>query len=228
MKTVAIVPAAGSGARMGADMKKQFLMLGGKPILAHTLLAIASCKQIDEIILVAPGDELGNCKSEIVEKYKIEKVVSVIEGGLTRNESVSIGFDNIPGGTDYVLVHDGARPFVTERMVDDVLALSQKYGAATVAIRVVDTLKKVKEGIIQGSMSRDDVVRIQTPQCFRRDVLQHGLETASRAGLVNTDESSIVERLGLNVHIAEGSETNIKITTYDDLKIAEALLGIHG
>lgn len=225
-KIVAIVPAAGAGDRMGADKKKQFLFLGDRHILAHTLARLASSDNIDEIVLVAPEDDIAFCQCEVVDKYAIGKVTKIVAGGITRSRSVSLGFASLPEDTDYVLVHDGARPFVTHKMIDEVVSIAKIKGAAACAIRVKDTLKKVSEGQIINSVTRDDMVRIQTPQCFRFDVLQSGINAADRNGFIPTDESSLVERLGLPVAIAQGSEMNIKITTQEDLKIAEAFLGL--
>lgn len=224
MKVVAIVPAGGSGARMKGDKKKQFLKLGDRPIIVHTLEKLAASELVSGIIVVVPADEIELCKKDVIEKYRIKKVIRVLEGGMTRHESVLNGFNALPKNTDVVLVHDGVRPLVTADMINDVIMEASKHGAATVAIRVKDTLKKVSDGVVVTGIPRDDVVRIQTPQAFQWIVLHKGLREADRDGFIATDESSLVERLGLPVHIVEGSEMNIKITTQDDLKMAEALL----
>jgi len=208
---------------MGKEKKKQFFTIGGRPILAHTLTRLSLSPMIEEIILVAPEDEILACE-QIVGEYSLRKVKKVVEGGITRQESVSHGFGETPRNTDIVLVHDGVRPFVTVRMVEDVIKLAAIHGAAIAAIRVKDTLKKVDDGVVIGPLPRDGVVRVQTPQGFRREALKKGLEEAASDGFVATDESSLVERLGMLVHIVDGDETNIKITTPDDLKMAEALL----
>lgn len=225
MRTVAIVPAAGSGVRMGGATKKQFYTIGGKPILAHTLERLSSSNMVEKIILVAPSDEKEAC-SEIINEYGIKKVLSVVDGGITRQESVSHGFYSLPKGTDIVLIHDGVRPFVTVKMIEGAIEAAAAYGASITAIRIKDTLKKVDDGDVLGTISRDNVVRVQTPQCFRYDELKRGLEEAAKDGFVATDESSLVERQGLLVRVVDGDETNIKITTPGDLKIAEALLKV--
>lgn len=223
MRTYAIVPAAGSGARMGADKKKQFFTIGGEPILAHTLRRLSSSPMVEGIILAAPVDERETCE-KIVREGRIKKVVKIVDGGITRQESVSNGFYSLPDETNLVLIHDGVRPFVTVRLIEDTIVAAARYGAAVAAIRVKDTLKRIDGGVIIGSLSRDDIARAQTPQCFQREALRQGLTRAERDGFMATDESSLVERLGALVRVVEGEETNIKITTPDDLKMAEALL----
>ena len=225
MKTVAIIPAAGSGVRMGGSGKKQFFALDGKPILAHTLSRLLSSPMVDEAVLVVPADEKELCH-EIIDTHKFSRVSEVVEGGITRQESVFNGFDRLPGDTDIVLVHDGVRPFVTARMIEKTIRAAAIHGAAIAAVRVKDSLKKVNDGQIIGALSRDDLVRAQTPQCFRYETLRQGLVEAARDGFVATDESSLVERQGILVQVVEGSETNLKITTPEDLKLAEALLNV--
>ena len=223
-KVSAIVPAAGSGVRMGGDMKKQFLSINGKPILTYALTTLSSSPRINEIILVAPSDEMEFCRVEIVERYEIPKVKEIVEGGITRHESVARGFLYVSEDMDVTLTHDGVRPFITHGMIDAVVEAAMRYGAATTAIRLRDTLKKVVGDVITGPVNRDEVMRIQTPQAFTRLTLMKALHEANLSGFAGSDESSLVERIGVPVHVVEGSETNMKITTTEDLRIAEAMV----
>ncbi len=227
MKVVAIVPAAGAGKRLKGKTKKQFLILGGKPIVARTLLNLSAANQIDEIILLAPPGEIDYCRENIVDAYEIGKVSLVAQGGATRQESVARGFDYTPEETDMVLVHDGARPFITQVMISGVIEAAADCGAAVTAVFASDTLKEVdNDGVVVSTLARERIVRAQTPQCFRYCLLKEAMEKAEEEGFAGTDEASLVERLGARVRVVEGSETNIKITTLDDLKLAEALLSI--
>lgn len=223
MKVSAIVPSAGVGKRIGG--KKQFMEIGGEPILARTLKNLAFSPLITEIIIVTASEDILRCEDEIVKGFAIQKVSHVVAGGESRQDSVRNGVEVI-SQVDIILVHDGARPFVTDDMIVSVVDAATKHGAATVAVGVKDTVKKVEGGFIDGGVSRDGLYRIQTPQAFVADVLRKGVETAHSDNFQGTDESSLVERLGKKVAIVEGSETNIKITTKEDLKIAEAILTI--
>ena len=222
-KVSAIVPAAGSGVRMGSDTKKQFLSINGKPILTYALATLSSSPRINEIILVAPADEMEFCREQIVDRYGITKVKEIVEGGITRHESVARGFLYVSEDMDVALTHDGVRPFITHGMIDSVVDAAMRHGAAVTAIRVRDTLKKVSGGVISGPVNREEVMRIQTPQAFTRMTLIKALHEANRSGFAGSDESSLVERIGTPVHVVDGSETNMKITTTEDLRIAEAL-----
>jgi 2-C-methyl-D-erythritol 4-phosphate cytidylyltransferase len=227
MKTIANVPAAGAGERLKADRKKQFIELGGMPILARTLMALSNAPQIDKIILVAPLPEINYCKREVVDKYKIVKVSDIVEGGKTRQESVSNGLRHVADDTDLVLVHDGVRPFVTEKMIGDVINAAEESGAAITAIGATDTVKTVGSGFVQDTLERDRIIFVQTPQCFSYNILKEAIEKAVGDGFVGTDEASLVERLDTKVAIVEGLKTNIKITSPDDLELAEAILALN-
>jgi len=226
MNTWAIVPAAGAGARLKGKVKKQFLSIGGKPVLARTLLNLSTAPEIDKIIVVAPSREIGRCKREIVEKYGIVKVHGVIEGGDTRQESVGLGFAALPDNVDLVVVHDGVRPFVNGAMISSVVETAAECGAAITAINITDTVKEVKDETVVSTLKRDCLARVQTPQCFRHFILNQAMERALLDRFEGTDEASLVERLNVSVKVVEGSATNIKITTTGDLKLAEALLNI--
>jgi len=229
MKTVAIVPAGGAGKRFNknkADTKKQFIELKGIPILARTLTSLSKAPQIDEIIVVVPPGEIDYTKIEIVEKYKIPKVSAIVGGGDTRQESMVIGLGYVPGDTELVVVHDGVRPFVTQKMIGDVTKAAGESGAAITAIRPFDTVKTVKGEYVQNTLKRDGIALAQTPQCFRYAILKNAVNKARAEKFTGTDEAGLVELMGVKALLVEGSSANIKITSQEDLKLAEAILAL--
>ncbi|MDH5509131.1 MAG: 2-C-methyl-D-erythritol 4-phosphate cytidylyltransferase [Nitrospinota bacterium] len=222
MKVEAIVPAAGAGLRMGGDVRKQFMDLGGEPMFLHTLRRLASAPLIQRIILAAPEEELDPVR-EAVERAGLPKPCKVVTGGATRQESVAKAFGHLDPASDLVMVHDGVRPFVTMELVERVAQAAAKVGAATAACRARDTLKKELHGRLVESISRDGVVHIHTPQCFRYSLLAEALERAEMEGATATDESSLVQRLGMDVAVVHSPYWNIKVTTAEDMTLAEAL-----
>lgn len=227
IKTVAIVLAAGSGKRLKSDTKKQFVQLGGMPILARALINLSEAQEIGEVIVVAPQSEIDHTRINIVEKYGIVKVSVIVGGGATRSESMMIGLGHVPEDAELVLVHDGARPFVTVAMISEVIKAAIQSGAALTAISATDTIKTVDDGYVQGTLARDRIALAQTPQCFRYAVLKDAVNKAKNENFDGTDEASLVERLGVDVRIVDGSNTNIKITSPGDLILAEAILARH-
>jgi 2-C-methyl-D-erythritol 4-phosphate cytidylyltransferase len=223
-RTLAIIPSAGLGRRMGSRTSKNYLDLLGKPILAHTLGAFEDCRLIDEVVVVVtPGDE-EYCRKVIIEGYGIKKVARVLGGGEERQGSVRKGLPGSEGGTGIIVVHDGARPLVTARIIERTVEEARVSGAAVTAVRVKDTIKKGVNGSISSTVARDGLFAVQTPQAFRTDILVEAFKKAEEDGFTGTDESSLVERLGAVVRIVEGSYENIKITTEEDLLIAECIL----
>ena len=219
----AIIPAAGSGIRMGGKIEKQFLELADKPIIAHTLLRFQKTDLINDIYLVVPPEKVEYCKTAIVKKYKISKAVEVIEGGKERQDSVYNGLVRVNPKTDIIVVHDGVRPFVTEDIIKESIAEADKHGAVIVAIPEKDTVKEVSEGLIVNTLNRKLLWRIQTPQVFKRDILEKAFKKAIDEGYYGTDESSLVERAGYPVRIVKGSDFNIKITTHEELILGNAI-----
>jgi 2-C-methyl-D-erythritol 4-phosphate cytidylyltransferase len=226
MKVAAIVPAAGVGVRMKSGVKKQYLELEGRPILAHTLLRLCQSEIIDSIVVVSHADEIQRTREEIVDKYDINKNVRVVEGGETRQESVTNGFNHVPRDFDIVLTHDGVRPFITPKIICDVVDAAIEHGAAIAAIRSTDTLKSVKDGFIQKAIGRHNTYRVQTPQAFRFDILNEALDLADRENFQGTDESSLVERMGLPIKVVDGSALNLKITTPEQMQLGEMVFKI--
>jgi len=222
---VAIVVAAGKGTRLGGDRPKQFLELAGVPVIIHTLRQFERSKQIREVITVLPADDMAGFES-LAEKFELSKVRRVVAGGTTRAQSVRNGLNAIVEA-DIVAVHDGVRPFVTPEEIDEVIAAAEKFGAAILTAPVADTIKRVKADRIVETISRAELRRALTPQCFRFDILKRAyeqLDELESAGLEITDESMLAEQLGIKIVSVNGNPRNIKITTEDDLAVASRLL----
>src|ERR1044071_6332748 len=221
---IAIIDAAGTGPRMASDRPKQFLLLAGTPIIFHTLRVFEQCESIHEVILVLPAEESAGFVSA-AGKYGLRKVARVVPGGATRADSVKRGLMTIRSATAAIVaVHDGVRPFVTVEEIDAVVAAAQSDGAAILVAPVTDTIKHVNDQRIVQTLDRGGLRRALTPQCFRYDVLRQAYEAADVTDPSVTDESVLVEQLGHRISIVEGSARNIKITTVEDLAIAEAIL----
>jgi 2-C-methyl-D-erythritol 4-phosphate cytidylyltransferase len=225
MITGALIPAAGRGQRMGLDHEKQFLPLEGKPLLAHTLARFEETPGIDRIVVIVPPGRETFCSKEIVEPWGLRKVTHVVGGGETRQRSVTTGFRCLDEDVEVVVIHDGARPFVTPALIRAAIDAAIKDGSAVTAIPESDTLKRVSgEGTVLETLDRRDLWRAQTPQAFRRPILQHALIYAAEHNLDTTDEASLVEALSWPVRIIPGSIWNFKITSPDDLALAKLLL----
>ncbi len=225
VKSVAIVPSAGIGRRMGGQIKKKnYLELRGVPVLAHTLLVLDESPVIDSIVIVCTLGDEKFCKEEIVEGYSIRKVESIVAGGATRQDSVISGFNAILSEAPVVVVHDGARPLVTADIIERTVKTAASHGAAVAAVPVKDTIKEVSGGIITRTVARERLYSIQTPQAFMRGVLLKAHKRAAQDGFYGTDEASLVERLGADVAVVEGSYENIKITTPEDIAVAVSIL----
>jgi 2-C-methyl-D-erythritol 4-phosphate cytidylyltransferase len=219
----AIIVAAGSGTRFGGDKPKQFLEIGGKPLLIHTLEKFESCAAIHEIVLVLPPNYLTNYR-EIATKYRLRKVAKIVYGGKTRAESVLKGLNVIEGETaEIVAVHDGARPFVSNEEIVATIEAAKQNGAACLVAPVTDTIKLIRDGIIICTVERDELRRALTPQSFHFEILQKAFANAD-LNASTTDECFLVEKAGYKIAIVEGSAKNIKITTREDLELAEMFL----
>lgn len=224
MSVFAIVPAAGLGRRMGGETPKLFLDLGGKPILARTLEALERASRIDGIVLVTSPSAIGFCRTEIVERFGIRKVEDVVAGGAERQDSVRAGLEAVRGRADVVVVHDGARPLVSPALVDASVDRCGRSSGVVAAVRVKDTLKISDEGEVSGTLDRSRLWAAQTPQTFPFDLLYEAHLRAEAEGFRGTDEASLVERMGGKVFLLEGSYGNLKITTPEDVTIADAIL----
>ena len=222
---MAVVPAAGRGARMGGNTPKQFLTLGGIPVLIHPLRILNAVDAITGIVLVVPETDRHYCKKEILDRFHIKKVTQVVAGGQRRQDSVRKGLLALTDSPDYVLVHDGVRPFLTKQMVKKAIESAILSGASVVAIPMRDTVKRVNTtGLIESTLSREELWLAQTPQVFRADWLIKAHEVAEDQNLDVTDDATLVERLGYPVAVVSGNVTNIKITRPEDLKLSEAIL----
>jgi 2-C-methyl-D-erythritol 4-phosphate cytidylyltransferase len=223
MMNVAIIVAGGSGKRFGSEIPKQFLKLGGKPLIFHTLEKFENCPAIDEIILVLASDKIGYFYS-LPEKSKFKKPVKIVAGGKIRAESVLNGLKAISENCQIVVVHDGARPFVSGEEISQTVAAAQAHGAACLTAKITDTVKEISpSGKIIGTINREKLRRALTPQAFHFEILQKAFAENDLKESV-TDECLLVEKLGYPIFAVEGNPKNIKITTREDFLLAEILL----
>ena len=226
MITAALIPAAGRGQRTGLDIEKQFLPLRGKPLLTYTLARFEATPTIDRIIVIVPPGRETFCYRHIVEPWGLCKVTHIVAGAETRQRSVIAGFGCLDESVDVVVIHDGARPFVTPALIQAAVNAAVANGSAVAAIPESDTLKRVsREGTVIETVDRRNLWRAQTPQAFRRAILQRALAYAVQHNVDATDEASLVESLSWPVRIFLGSAWNFKITSPDDLALADLLLG---
>ena len=222
---VALVPAAGRGLRMGGSVPKQFLSLGGEPLIIQSLRMLQAAPVIDRIILAVPPAEVEYCEHEIVSRYGFTKVTKIVVGGAERQDSVRCALAQVPSDTEIVLIHDAVRPFVTLRMITEVVTMARKEGAAIIALPMRDTVKQVRtDGMIERTVDRTPLWLAQTPQAFRRDWIETAHRKAHAEGVRATDDAFLVEWLGHSVAVVEGSGENIKVTRPEDLVIGEAIL----
>ena len=221
---IAIIAAAGAGTRMASDRLKQFLLLAGKPVIFHTLQVFEECESIDEVIVVLPAAESAGFLSQ-AGKFGVRKVTRVVPGGATRADSVKRGLLAIRSATaEIVAVHDGVRPFVTVAEINSTVAAAKTSGAAILVAPVTDTIKEIGGASVLRTLDRGTLRRALTPQCFRYGLLREAYQRADVNDPSLTDESALIEQIGEPVSIVEGSARNIKITTAEDLLIAEAIL----
>jgi 2-C-methyl-D-erythritol 4-phosphate cytidylyltransferase len=218
----AVIAAAGHSARMAGE-DKLFADLCGAPVLAHTLLAFQNCGYISEIIVVVRSDRLEYAAA-LCEQYRITKAAQVVAGGETRLLSVMNGLFAISDAAQLAAIHDGARPCVDEPLIARTIEEAAKHHAAAPAIPVSSTIKRAKEGVIVETVARDGLYEIQTPQVFYADLIKAALTNAKNKFPDITDDCKAVEILGMPVRITQGSRSNIKITTREDLKIAEGII----
>ena len=219
-KCGAVIVAAGSASRMGGS-DKVMAALKGEPMIVRTVRAFQNCDAIKEIIIVTREDLIrpisGLCS-------KMDKVKAVVVGGSSRQESVGLGLNALSSDIQLAAIHDGARPLITDAVIDRTVRAAHSYGAAAPAIPVKDTIKVVKSGLVAETPDRAALQAVQTPQVFDFDLLRGALKKAEEEKAAVTDDCSAVERLGMSVKIVEGDERNLKVTTPLDLKIAELLL----
>jgi 2-C-methyl-D-erythritol 4-phosphate cytidylyltransferase len=217
----AVVVAAGSSTRMGAD--KLMLTLGGIPVIARTLKAVEAAPSVGEIVLVTREDMMVPL-SQLCQEYALTKVTKVIRGGKTRTESVRLGTLEASRDAQVIAIHDGARPLVTTEVIENAIAQALKSGAAAPAVPVKDTIKVARKGVVESTPDRANLFAVQTPQVFEASLIRAALQKALDDGAELTDDCSAVERLGMKVVLTEGDVRNLKLTTPEDILTAEALL----
>ncbi len=225
MKTVAIIPAGGAGRRLKSGIAKQYQQLEKLPVLVHALKVLEQTAVINEIILVVPESDIEFVRKEFVIKNDLKKVAKIIAGGTERQDSVRNGLAAIDNQCDIVLVHDGVRPFVTSEMISRVVEVACECQAVAVGVPPKDTIKETQnDDLVVKTVPRQNLWLVQTPQAFTFAVLKEAYEAAYQNDYYGTDDASLVERIGVRVKMIAGSYENIKITTPEDLIIAEALL----
>ena len=223
-KVTCIVAAGGSGTRMGASVNKLFLKIADIPVIVHTLKALQKCKEIDEIIISAKEDEIIKI-SEMVSGYSLTKVKTIVKGGKTRGESVMSASREVSEDTEIVMIHDGARPLVSDKILKETIKSAEDFGAAACGVKPKCTLKSVDSGFIKDTIDREKTVEIQTPQVFKKELFDKIYSQSIDVINSATDDCILAEITGTKIAVTEGSYKNIKITTPEDIEIAELLLG---
>ena len=224
-KVLAVIPAAGTGARMGMSKPKQFVEISSTPVLAFCLMVLNSCDLINEIIIATTPSEILPCQKDIVERYNLGKVSKVVKGGERRQDSVRLALEAAENNYDFALIHDGVRPFLTNGLIESVFKAALKTGAAVAALPVKETVKvATKEGFVKQTLDRKSLRLIQTPQIFSFKTIFDAHQFALSRGWDDiTDDAEIIERLGHPIEVVDGDEQNIKITTPYDLGLASFL-----
>ncbi|WP_027633499.1 2-C-methyl-D-erythritol 4-phosphate cytidylyltransferase [Clostridium hydrogeniformans] len=223
-KNCVVIVAGGKGKRMGEPISKQFLLLDDKPILYHTLKAFDDCNSIDDIILVISKEDIDYFNNNIKDTFTFKKLKAVVEGGKERQDSVYNGLKSCKE-CDIVLIHDGARPFVEEDMIIKGIETSKRYGASACGVIPKDTIK-VREvnGFSESTLDRNTLIAVQTPQCFKYDLILKAHEYINKNNISVTDDTMALELMGNKVYLYEGKYTNIKVTTPEDLILARYLV----
>ena len=224
--TTAIIVAAGEGRRIGGEVPKTYLPVCGRPMVLRTLDQFFSAQAIEEVVLVIAADEFLRCETMLRDDSELANRPWILQsGGPTRQQSVKKGLEKIGSDTDIVVIHDGARPFVSPALIDRCVQASRDKGAVVVGVPVRDTIKIVSnDRWVQTTLSRSSLWAIQTPQVFRKQWIVEAHDRAAREAFEATDDAMLVERIGKPVFVVDGESTNIKITTPEDVWFAEALL----
>jgi 2-C-methyl-D-erythritol 4-phosphate cytidylyltransferase len=211
---------------MGAEINKQYLLLRDKPILAHTIAVFESAPFVDDVYVIVPEAEIPYCREHVVEQYGFAKVRRIVPGGAERQNSVLNGLRAVEGARDddVVLIHDGVRPFIPVQVLERAVQAAVVHDGALVAVPVKDTVKVVTDGVVRDTPLRENLWLAQTPQVFQYGTILAAHEVAAAEGFLGTDDAMLVERLEKEVHIVIGDYRNIKITTPEDLILAEAFL----
>ena len=218
MRVCALVPNAGSGARMKTALPKQYLELDTKPVFIHTLNVLDKAKYINETILISNEKYIEKSRL-LIQKYNIKKVSRIVCGGKTRQESVYRGLMSIKNAPDIILIHDAVRPFITSELISKSIKTAYKYGAAVIGLPLFDTIKLVKDNCIERTVDRNNLWRVQTPQVFRYSLIKTAYQKAEKNKFSGTDDASLVEQLNHPIRIVPGSDGNIKITDQKQFKL---------
>jgi 2-C-methyl-D-erythritol 4-phosphate cytidylyltransferase len=225
-RATAIVLAAGDSRRMGGDTAKTYLPIGGRPLVLRTLDRMFSAVSVDEVVLVVAGDRITQCESMLRADPVLRDRRWILQaGGVTRQQSAKCGLERVESAAEIVIIHDGARPFVSAGLIDRCVEVAAERDAVVVGLPVRDTIKVVSEDHwIQTTPERSSLWEIQTPQVFKRELIVAAHQRAERESAQVTDDAMVVERLGIPVYVLEGEQTNFKITVPDDVWLAEALI----
>jgi 2-C-methyl-D-erythritol 4-phosphate cytidylyltransferase len=226
MRVQAVIVAAGSAERFGGVVPKQFKEICGRPLLSWTISRFEAAGAIDQVVLVVPEEYALYAGQEVVDPYGFTKVNRIVAGGPVRRESVLNGLDALPVSTEYVAIHDGARPVVLPSDIDRVVQVAISDRAALLAVRATDTVKRAREGFVLNTLERGSLFLAQTPQVFQYDLIMAAYKDAANdADIAHfTDDASLVEARGFKVRVVEPTGPNLKVTTRDDLILVEALL----
>ncbi len=210
---------------MGNGLRKQYRVVAGRPILAHTLHRFDQCRAVEQIYLVVPGQDVDFCRELILQATPLNKPIQLVAGGTERQESVYNGLMSLDRKEGFVAIHDGVRPLIDPPLIDACIKAAAVSGACVPAVRASDTIKKVnRQGRITGTVERNGLWLVQTPQVFEYRIIADAHERARKEGFKSTDDAGLVERFGYPVHIINGSKSNIKVTTQEDLAMVAALL----
>lgn len=223
MKTYALIVAAGRAVRFGGAVPKQFREVGGRPLLSWTVSRFERASSIDGIVVVVSDEHLLFTSQKVIDPYAFTKVQKIVVGGETRQESVLRGLKSLPISTKLVAIHDGARPLTRPSDIDRVVQTAKGERAAMLAIPATDTVKRVRDGYILGTLERDSLYLAQTPQVFDYDLILEAHQSA-RDGQSASDDAALIESRGFKVRVVEPTGPNLKVTTVDDLAIVEALV----
>jgi 2-C-methyl-D-erythritol 4-phosphate cytidylyltransferase len=225
MLTVALIPAAGLGLRMGGGPAKQFLEVGGRPLLALTLASFQASPSIHAVVVVVPPADVDYCQEHIISRFQLDKVTQVVPGGERRQDSVRLGIEAAGDRWDLVLIHDGVRPLVDEALIHRVVGAARDHRCVVTGLPATDTVKEVGDrGTVVKTCDRRKLWLVQTPQVFRYEDISSAHRKAQEEGWQVTDDAALVEREGIPVTVVEGAERNIKVTTPMDLALVEFYL----
>ena len=224
MKTVALIVAGGSSERFGGELPKQFVEIAGKPLLSHTISKFEQADSIDEIVLVVAEEYLQYTTEHIIDPYHFHKVIKVVSGGQTRRQSVLKGLQALSANTDFVAIHDAARPLISVNDINRVTEVAQKEKSALLAVQSVDTVKFSSDTYIEKSIDRKKIYSAQTPQVFAYNQIKEAHESFDGDESLITDDASLLELQHIQVKLVEPTSYNFKITTPADFELAEMLL----